>query len=123
MLRPRAAAFAVCLAGVALGAAGRCDPSCPPRIELADELPRRAASRLRAGLASLDQGDRRCGALRVLWEDERVVLELTLDDGRVARRPLPSVADALPTALALLATPPEEPEAPAQRRRPRRRCP
>ncbi len=108
---PRALATASVLVAVALsGGAGRCDPACSPRIIVAPEVPQRLADRLRARLAALDPGDPACGALQFRWDRSRLVIEVALQDGRIARRTLRSLEDALPTALAVLATPPADPE-------------
>jgi hypothetical protein len=108
---PRALAATSVLVAVALvGGEGRCDPACPPRILVAPEIPQRLADRLRARLATLDPGDPACGALQFRWDRNRLVIEVALQDGRVARRTLRSLEDALPTALAVLALPPAEPE-------------
>lgn len=113
MRSPGPTALALILAGVAVGASGRCETGCAARVVVDDGVPARMAARLRARLRALETGGDRCGALRFCWENERLVIEVALRDGRVARRALASLDDALPTAVAVLATAPDEPEAAA----------
>jgi len=110
MVRPTAALTATLLAAVLRGAPGRCDPSCPPRVVVDPDVPPRLAERLRVQLATLPRAEVHCGELLFRWDRSRLVIEVALQDGRIARRTLRSLEDALPTALAVLATPPHEDE-------------
>lgn len=112
MVRPTATLTAALLAALLRGAVGRCDPSCPPRVVVDPGVPPRLAERLRAQLATLPRAEVHCGELLFRWDRSRLVIEVALQDGRIARRTLRSLEDALPTALAVLATPHDD-EAPA----------
>jgi hypothetical protein len=113
MVRRTASLTAALLASLLHGAVGRCDPSCPPRVVVDPGVPPRLAERLRAQLATLPRAEAHCGELLFRWDRSRLVIEVSLQDGRIARRTLRSLEDALPTALAVLATPPREDDAPA----------
>jgi hypothetical protein len=113
MVRTTATLTITLLAALLRGAVGRCDPSCPPRVVVDPGVPTRLAARLRAQFAALPPAEAHCGELLFRWDRSRLVIEVALQDGRVARRTLRSLEDALPTALAVLATPPHDDEAPA----------
>jgi hypothetical protein len=113
MVRPTATLSATLLAALLHGAVGRCDPPCPPSVVVDPGVPPRLAERLRAQLATLPRAEAHCGELLFRWARSRLVIEVALQDGRIARRTLRSLDDALPTALAVLATPPHEDDAPA----------
>jgi hypothetical protein len=113
MVRPAATLLATLLAALLRGADGRCDPPCPPRVVVDPGVPPRLAGRLRAQLAALPRAEAHCGELLFRWDRGCLVIEVALRDGRVARRTLRSLDDALPTVLAVLATPPHDDDAPA----------
>ena len=80
---------------------------CAPRVEATAAVSPATVARLTAALASGAQvvpGP--CPVVRFDLIDHRLVMTVVLDDGRQVARVLPSQSDALPTLVALLATPP-----------------
>ncbi|MEZ4406593.1 MAG: hypothetical protein R3A52_08970 [Polyangiales bacterium] len=88
-------------------ASAQTEPACPPTVVIDPSVPARVATRLRA-LETLLSTDGPCSPsrLRFAMNAERLTVEVSLDDGRVANRTLRSLDDALPTLLAVLAAPP-----------------
>lgn len=80
---------------------------CAPRVEATAAVSPAMVARLTAALASgslVVPGP--CPLVRFDLIDRRLVMTVVLDDGRQVARVLPSQSDALPTLVALLATPP-----------------
>lgn len=107
MKRP-AAALAIVLA---LPATVRAQPlRCAPSVTIDASVPPRLVARLRALAGRVAVPGRRCPSVEFSWSAPRLSVHIALEDGRVARRTLRSLDDALPTLLAVLAAPPDEDE-------------
>ncbi len=107
MHRP-AAALVIALA---VPAAVRAQPlRCAPDVTIDSSVPPRLVARLRALAGRVAVPGRRCPSVEFSWSAQRLSVHIALEDGRVARRTLRSLDDALPTLLAVLAAPPDEDE-------------
>jgi hypothetical protein len=83
---------------------------CAPDVTIDSSVPPRLVARLRALAGRVAVPGRRCPSVEFAWSAQRLSVHIALEDGRVARRTLRSLDDALPTLLAVLAAPPEEDE-------------
>lgn len=80
---------------------------CAPRVEATAAVSPSVVARLTAAVSSgAPAVDGACPTVRFDIVDRRLVMTVVLDDGRQVARVLPSQNDALPTLVALLATPP-----------------
>ena len=80
---------------------------CAPRVEATAAVSPTVVARLTAAVSSGAQvASGPCPTVRFDVVEHRLVMTVVLDDGRQVARVLPSQNDALPTLVALLATPP-----------------
>lgn len=80
---------------------------CAPRVEASAAVAPTAVARLTAAISEGAQAVAGpCPLVRFDVIERRLVMTVVLDDGRQVARVLPSASDALPTLVALLATPP-----------------
>lgn len=80
---------------------------CAPRVEATAAVSPSVVARLTAAVSTGAQvASGPCPTVRFDVVDHRLVMTVVLDDGRQVARVLPSQNDALPTLVALLATPP-----------------
>lgn len=88
---------------------------CAPRVEASASVPPSTVARLAASVSSWSRASVPCPLVRLDLVGARLVMTVVLDDGRQVARVLPSLDDAMPTLVALTASPalPEGPAEPA----------
>lgn len=102
--------LSLALAVIPLEAVGQALAACAPRVEATAAVHPAVVARLTASLSPPDDVEAApCPLVRLDMVGAHLVMTAVLDDGRQVARVLRSQADAVPTYVALLATPPLPP--------------